>query len=77
VSAEACATRQEAAVIFETRYSQQWQQWYVVSTPDGHLAHIQREDGRHAAFFSSEEEALDCEAALNRAYAEKGSYDGG
>ncbi|WP_438487136.1 hypothetical protein [Streptomyces sp. S186] len=52
--------------MFETRHDERENRWYVVSSPDGHLAHVEGEDGRmYGAFFDTEAEADKCTHKLN------------
>ncbi|MFF4606654.1 hypothetical protein ACFY12_28460 [Streptomyces sp. NPDC001339] len=52
--------------MFEVRRDERDDRWYVVSTPDGHLAHIEGADGKmYGAFFDSEAEADKCANKLN------------
>lgn len=40
--------------------------WYIVHTPDGHLAHIERDGHQVAAFFTTEDEAKRYTRLLNQ-----------
>lgn len=69
------ANRTDEAV-FETRYHKQREQWYVVSSVDGHLAHIRKDDGQlYAAFFDEEEAAAEFTNQLNLEVQRSGGYE--